>query len=167
MQVTAAEIYQRNLDAVTRALWSGDLALMLDHISLPNQMLTEDAEFIIASADEMFELMTDFRLSLQRMGADGYRRICRFASYLGDRQEIIIGQHETHVLQGDRLLRPVYLNDMTLIRTATGDWHGIRIEARARNVAPQILSPDMVLSQRRALVARIGAPNHPASLRKG
>jgi hypothetical protein len=147
-----ATIYQRNLDAVSEAVWTGDLALILRHIAIPNQMLTNDAEYVIASPDEMLILVTDFRAELTRLGADSYRRICRTADFVPGQDDLIVGQHETFILKNGTPLRPPYLNDMTLIRSADGLWRGCRIEARATNAGMlMIISPDMAAAQRREL----------------
>ncbi|MGL4238908.1 hypothetical protein [Tabrizicola sp.] len=148
---TAAAIYQANLDAVSEAVWAGDLPTVLRHVAIPHQMLTEDAEFVIASADEMLILMTDFRAGLIRMGADSYLRVCRNAGFLPGQDDVITGQHDTFVLNEGVALRPPYLNDMTLIRSADGLWRACRIEARARNDGLPIISPDMAAAQRREL----------------
>jgi DNA-binding transcriptional regulator YdaS (Cro superfamily) len=146
--IAATGIYQRNLDAVSEALWSGDLELMLEHIALPNQMLTDDAEFVIASPDEMLLVMQDFRAALVGMGADSYVRLCRGAAFVTGRADMITGLHDTYILRDGRALRPPYLNQMTLIRTRSGTWQGMRIEARTRNADCQIISPDLALAQR-------------------
>lgn len=151
MKLSAAAIYQHNLDVVSHALWVGDLALMLRHIALPNQMLTQDAEIVITSADEMLILMTEFREVLRNLGADHYMRVCLGASFLSPAGDIIVGQHNAYILRQGTLLRPVYANDMTLILGTDGQWRGVRIEARACNTDYPILSPDMAADQRRAL----------------
>ena len=146
--VPPTAIYQQNLDAVSRALWTGDLALMRGHIAIPNQMLTNDAELVIASADEMFLVMTDFRETLRRLGADRYLRVCRTADYVQGRTDMIIGTHDTFVLRDDVPVRPAYQNLMTLILCGDGRWRGVRIEARAENADYPILSPDLAEGQR-------------------
>jgi hypothetical protein len=158
--LAAILIYQQNLDAVSRALWSGDLALMLQHIALPNQMLTEDAEYVIASPDEMLLLMQDFRASLAAMGADSYVRLCRRADFVPGRLDMITGHHDTFILRDGKTLRAPYLNQMTLIRSQTGTWLGLRIEARTRNDDCQIISPDLALAQRNELQRAFHTQTH-------
>jgi hypothetical protein len=149
--LSAAAIYQANLDIVSKALWSGDLDVMLRHIALPNQMLTEDAEFVITSADDMYIVMTDFLSELKRMGADSYLRVCRNAAFVPGQDEIIVGQHDTFILKDGVALGPPYLNDMTLILSEDGDWRAVRVEARSRNAGVPIISPDMAAAQQREL----------------
>jgi hypothetical protein len=150
-------IYQRNLDAVTQALWTGDLALILRHIAIPNQMLTNDAELIIASPDEMHLAMTDFRDTLHRLGADRYLRVCRQADFVPGRGDMISGVHDTFVLRDGMPVKPPYRNLMTLIHSADGAWRGIRIEARAENTDYPILSPDLAEAQRLDLLRLSGS----------
>jgi hypothetical protein len=157
VQLSPATIYQRNLDAVSQALWTGDLALILRHIAIPNQMLTNDAELIIASADEMHLAMTDFRDTLRRLGADRYLRVCRKAAFVPGRHDMIIGVHDTFILSDGVPVRPPYQNLMTLIQSADAGWRGIRIEAQAENTDYPILSPDLAEAQRLDLLRLSGS----------
>ena len=151
MAPTAASIYQRNLDAVSHALWARDLPAMLRHIAIPNQVVTEDAEIVIASPDEMFIVMTDFRDAMEGLGADRYLRLCRDAAYVPGRPDMISGRHDTFILRNGRDLRPPYRSRMTLIRTDAGDWRALRVESAASNAEARIISPDLAAGQRREL----------------
>jgi hypothetical protein len=149
--LSAAEIYQTNLDAVSRALWTEDLALALEHLALPNQTVTADAEYVITSPDDVHIILTEFLAGLRAMGADSYQRVCRGARFMTPKEDVIVGEHDTFLLNGGTLLRPPYLNIMTLIRSADGRWRACRIEAIEHNTAVPIISPDMALAQQRDL----------------
>lgn len=150
MRESASVIYQANLDAVSQALWNRDIPAMLQHLSLPNQVVTEDAEMVIASTEEMCLVANDFRDHLEKIGCNRYLRVCRGAAFMPGACDMIQGSHDTYFLRGQTPLRPPYLNRMTLVLTATG-WKGLRIEASARNADCPILSPDLAAEQRREL----------------
>jgi hypothetical protein len=141
-------IYQTNLDAAAQALWTGDLALMLRHVALPVQLVSEDAEFVATSPDEIYIVMTDFLAELNRLGADRYQRVCRHARFVPGQTRIIVGQHDSFILKNGTPLRPPLVSDMTMIECADGLWRCARIELRSRNVGWPIISPDMAASQR-------------------
>jgi hypothetical protein len=148
---SAVSIYQENLDAVTRAVLTDDLALLLRHIAMPNQIVSEDVEMVVTSPDEMLLIITDFREALAKMGADAYRRDCLNAAYLPGNPRIITGQHRTTFLQGGQPLRPPTVADMMLVLMPDQAWRAIRVEARARNGEAAFISPDLAEAQCRAL----------------
>jgi hypothetical protein len=151
----AVSTYQTNLDAVSQALWDRDLAQILRHIALPNMMLTEDAELVISSADEMQIVATEFRDHLDRLGADAYVRICRQAAFVPGSRTMIMGMHDTFILRdGVPVIAPLK-NRMTLL-LIDGCWRGARLEVETRNTDCPILSPDLAAAQRREL-QRLGA----------
>lgn len=147
----ARACYQTNLDAVSRALWTRDVDLMLRHISLPSEMMTADTRVVVASAEEMSILANEFRDVLEAMGADDYVRTCRSARFVPGQPDIIEGDHDTAILRRGTLLRPVIRNRMTLVRTGRGEWQALRIMAESRNSETPIISPDLAEGQRAAL----------------
>lgn|GEM_PF-976420 len=152
--LSAEAIYQANLDAVSKALWTADVKLALDHLALPNQIVTADAEYVMTSPDDVHIILTDFLAGLRAMGADSYLRVCRGARFMSSTKDVIVGEHDTFLLQSGKLLRPPYLNVMTLVRSAEGRWLGCRVEATERNTAVPIISPDLAIAQRRDLQNR-------------
>lgn len=146
----ARAIYQNNLDAVSSALWDRDLPRTLMHIALPNYMGTDDANLVICSPDEMLIVMTDFRDHLETMGADSYKRRCLDAAFVPGRKDMIVGRHETRILRAGQLLKPPYVNTMTLL-FSQGRWLAFRIEAATDNAGSSILSKDMAAAQQREL----------------
>lgn len=150
----ATAIYQNNLDAVSEALWNRDVKTIMEHLAMPNSMVTHDATFIISSIDEMAILVTEFRDHMASIGADKYERICLSARYLSARNDLIIGIHETRISKGGTVIGAPYLCRMTLINR-DGNWQGVLIEYEISNAHIKILSPDLVESQMQAL-ARIG-----------
>lgn len=151
---SASSIYQANLDAVSNALLSGDMMGMADGLAIPNSVLTEDSAMIVRSIDEQVIIATEFREHLLAMGMDGYVRTCIAAYFLRGRSDMIVGMHETRITKGGVLLRPTYLNRMTLIQMGNR-WKGILIESDVSNEDLTILSPDLAESQRRELT-RLG-----------
>ncbi|WP_435257686.1 hypothetical protein ACSBLW_16495 [Thioclava sp. FR2] len=154
MGLSAACVYQANLDAVSGALWRGDVVTILDHLAIPNSMVTEDAALIIASVDEMTITVTEFREQMIAMGADSYSRTCIAARFINGRGDMIVGIHETRITCDGEPVCPSYLNRMTLLHRHDR-WKGVVIEAETSNRDITILSPDLAEEQRREL-ARLG-----------
>lgn len=152
--LVAALIYQANLDAVSKALWTSDLQLALRHLALPNQTMTADTEYVMTSPDDVHIIMTEFAAGLRAMGADSYLRVCRGARFTTTERDVIVGEHDTFLLGGGQPLRPPYLNVMTLIRSAEGHWLACRIEAVEHNSVVPIISPDLARAQQRDLQKR-------------
>jgi hypothetical protein len=123
-------------------------------LALPNQTVTADAEYVMTSPDDVHIILTDFLAGLRAMGADNYLRVCRGARFLAGKEDVIVGEHDTFLMRAGEVLRPPYLNVMTLVRSEDGRWLGCRIEAAERNTAVPIISPDMALAQQRDLQSR-------------
>lgn len=151
---SASAIYQANLDAVSDALLRGDIKGMADGLAMPNSVLTEDSAMIVRSIDEQVIIATEFREYLLGLGMDGYVRTCIAAHFLRGRSDMIVGMHETRITKRGVLLKPAYLNRMTLIHSGNR-WKGILIESDISNEDLTILSPDLAESQRRELT-RLG-----------
>ena len=48
---SARDIYQYNLDHVSRALKAYDLGLMLENLALPHWLINDEAEFVVTSTE--------------------------------------------------------------------------------------------------------------------
>ena len=149
--LVAATIYQANLDAVSKALWTSDLQLALQHLALPNQTVTADTEYVMTSPDDVHIIMTDFLDGLRALGADAYLRVCRGARFTTADRDVIVGEHDTFLLKEGQPLRPPYLNVMTLVRSTDDRWLACRIEAVEHNSVVPIISPDLARAQQRDL----------------
>lgn len=149
MPLTVSELYQRHLDGVSRAMRENDLDAMLRHVALPHQIVAEDAEIVVTSADALFLLMSDFRATLDRMGADDAARICCEAAFAPGRPDAITGSHDTWLLRGRDPLCAPYRSRMTLVQGGSGDWQTLRVEIAIRNAVTPIISPDLAEGQRR------------------
>ena len=64
----AMQIYQDNLDAVSKALMDGDLREVMRYIAIPNMMSTHDTEIVMSSPEELDMVITDFREALLDRG---------------------------------------------------------------------------------------------------
>ncbi|MFZ5962077.1 hypothetical protein ACOXXX_03925 [Thalassococcus sp. BH17M4-6] len=144
---TARDIYQSNLDAVSQFLWQRDVVGMLDHIALPNMMLTMDAQVVISTRDEMAEAMNRFRDHLESIRAESYHRICQDAKFLGPERETILGWHTTYILRGGTYLIEPVSNQMTLMLIG-GRWKGVRLETATLVSDCPSVSPEMAARQR-------------------
>ncbi len=136
----AREIYQLNLDIVSRAVWTKDCATVLQHLKLPNQMYTADAGMLVRTAEELCAVVEDFRAYLQRMGALDYHRICTEAEVDPDNPDRITGKHRTYILRGGRYVIEPYVNDMVMERV-DGHWMATELRAHVENKTCTVVSP--------------------------
>lgn len=135
----ALAIYQDHLDDVSRALWSGDDDKLLNLLSLPNRMITSDAELLLDSAEAVIKAARDFRAFLRKSGAQEYHRIAREARFHPEYENRIDGSHDTYILRGGQYVLEPYLNRQVLV-CEDGIWRGIEIRAEVRNSDCTILS---------------------------
>ncbi len=152
---TARDIYQYNLDCVSRALFEGDLATMLDHLALPHLMMTADTEVVIASPDELLIGITDYREYLAATGVTGYSRVCRQASFVPSRNDLIVGRHDSVLVRKGQREPVLYANRMTLMRIE-GRWMSVQIEMDGCNADNPVIADDMAHAQRRDHDRRTG-----------
>lgn len=125
---TARDIYQANLDAVTRALWVMDVAAAREHIALPKRMVTDEGDFVVTNEADMRLLMQDFRNRLTSLGAEAYHRVCLTAQFANARQDIIHGTHRTFILRDGQMLVHGRDNHMVLVKNLKG-WQVTEIDA--------------------------------------
>jgi hypothetical protein len=120
----AADIYQANLDAVSRAFWAGDTAAVLEHVGIPNLMSQSDREIVMTSVEEFDLVQQDFRQQLIDMGVIEYRRRCLDADFVPGMSDMIAGRHVTLMTYADGRRHPPFPSRMVLLRYETG-WKGI------------------------------------------
>lgn len=130
--LTAQDIYQTHLDAVSTALWSWNFEHLLDHIRFPSFMETDDELLRMDKREDYLPSLHSFRKKLQNHGATAYHRICREAMFASDDPNRIEGIHETYALAGATPVMEPYLNHMTLVHQ-NGRWLGAGIRAAASN----------------------------------
>jgi hypothetical protein len=145
----AMQLYQENLDAVSKALMGGDLREMMRHIAIPNMMSTHDTEIVMSSPEELDMVMTDFRTQLLARGVKTFERTCLEADFVAGRDDMIAGRHQTDTLGEAGVAVDTYLNHMVLMRI-DGQWKGIWLEAIMSNTELEILSPDIAEAQAEA-----------------
>lgn len=140
----ARDIYQANLDAVSRALLTRDLGLMMQHIAVPGRMSLRDARLDHETPDVLKQALNDFRDTLGAMGITDYHRICIEAAFTDAAKTRIEGRHETHALKGSAYLFPAYDSVMRLRLEEDGNWKGYDIMSNTRNSDTTILSPSLL-----------------------
>jgi len=145
---SAREIYQTNLDQVSRALWDRKFTRILEHISIPNMTLTNTTEIIFASEEEFFVNLSEFRERLDQIGTVQFRRYCFEAVFAGSRSDVIMGRHETFLYDDKGRVFENYINQMTMLKSPAG-WRAIRIESMADNDKLAVLPVDMAEQQKR------------------
>jgi hypothetical protein len=137
--MSAQDIYQAHLDAVSEALWEHDFERVLDHISFPSFLETDDALLRINNREAYLPSLKTFRKTLQRLGATAYHRLCREAAFAPEDPNRIEGIHETYALAGTRPVLPPYLNQMTLVHKA-GRWLGAGLRSATQNAQSMIIT---------------------------
>ena len=142
MRHDAMALFDANLRGVTRAVWTRDLELILEHIGLPHQVVTADRDVVLATPEDMETAMHAFRDQLGAMGATEYRQINRGASFVPGCSDTIVGTHETRLLRGEDLVSPPYLSRMTMIYME-GAWKSVCIEAQTPNAACRMVAEHM------------------------
>ena len=123
----AREIYQANIDGMSRALLTGDIDLMLRHVAVPGVMITRDAEVVLRTVADWQDTMRRFADHMAGIGAETCHRTCVRAKYLGGRGDTSVGLHRTHFQRGTEDWADPFLNQMMLI-PIDGQWKSVRLE---------------------------------------
>lgn len=139
------DIYQDWLDRIANAVWSGDHDLVAANMVYPSPMATRDSVVEYTSERQLAEASAEFRDYLQRIGADGYHRICQTADMSADSAEIH-GTHMTYILRAGTYVVDPFANKMTL-RYVDGAWRGAGLSSDVDNRHCTILSPQQVMAQ--------------------
>ena len=114
-----AQLYQDALDAVSRAVLTGDDKLYLSRMSLPYALTTHRGHFVITDRDEVVAIFQTLSASLREKGVTDYVRITREARYL--RPDVIEGLHFTHILcNGERITQPHASRQRLVLQS--GEW---------------------------------------------
>ncbi|UWQ16503.1 hypothetical protein [Jannaschia sp. M317] len=137
---TAADIYQTNLDEVTNLLWARDYEGVCRHLLFPSRMETNDKGVQVENAEQMILSLRSQRDSLERLGAQGYHRLCLAAEFDPLNPDRIVGRHRTYVLRGGTYVIPPYEADMALERV-NGRWLCAGLRAYVRNADAGVISP--------------------------
>lgn len=127
----AVEIYQENLDAVSRAFWDRDWAQMLS-LMAPGPVSTQDAASELRDRADILPAMMAVRDSFARQRITEYHRICQAAAFEDDCRCAISGTHITHVLRGSAPALKPYINQMRLERR-DGVWRCCGLHSDASN----------------------------------
>ena len=148
MAVSAQDIYQAQLDALTVALWDADADTVLANTTLPTRMTTPDTDIMIQNADEMRASLAELRRSLDRIGATAFHRICTAANFEG--ADRIRGRHTSYVLRGGSYALPPYDSDMLLVARGNA-WRCAEIHSDVLNRHMTVIDPKLL--QQRAAAA--------------
>jgi hypothetical protein len=141
------EIYQANLDAVSRAVWDADMETALAHIAVPSRMVTPDADVTLEHRQALERALRELRDSMRRMGASAFIRICKGARFLDGDPRRIGGSHVTHILRGATGVLPPYESRMILQRFEDG-WKQVEIFAHVSNRHITVISESLATEHR-------------------
>ncbi len=147
MKKEPREIYQRNCDAIARALWDRDFETIRAHTALPVRMITPDADVTISDKNALHQGMEELRESLSRLGATAFLRICKTAEFAPGDETRILGSHTSYVLRGATNLLPPYDSRMLMVREADG-WKASDIFSHVSNRHMTVISPEIAIAHR-------------------
>jgi hypothetical protein len=107
-------IYQSALDVVSAGVLAGDFAAYAAMIDLPYLVVTETAQLLVTSVENLrptFDALSD---GLKRRGVTHYERLARAADHTApDRIE---GWHHTHLIADGRFVAPSWRSRQVLVR---------------------------------------------------
>lgn len=138
--LTAQDIYQSNLDAVTQCLVTGDLTDVAAHLAVPGRMIIDDAEVHIDQLEDLLLMLEEQREGLLRLGTTEYHRICTQAEFTNPMGTAIAGKHRTYVLRGATYLVAPYPCEQWLALQG-GCWRGHTLKCNVRNRDYSIVGP--------------------------
>jgi hypothetical protein len=133
----AREIYQENLDAVSRSVWNRDWDAVEARLAIPNEIILQDGRAELSDAAAIRRHLAVYRDGLDAQGANGYHRFCVEASFRGTHR--IVGRHRTFVLSGTRRLVKPYDSRMGLSlfgETWKAAWLMVEVENAVLAVVP-------------------------------
>ncbi|WP_224815494.1 hypothetical protein [Hasllibacter sp. MH4015] len=111
---SAADIFQRHLDATTKLVFAGHVEAFADHIMLPYVFRTAAGEDIAESRDELLSDIRKINAWLTSQGATDFHRIVHKARFLDDTS--IEGTHVSYILRGAIPINDPYRSRMILKR---------------------------------------------------
>ena len=149
-QDSAQDIYQQQMDTVSRALLARDLETVLRHMGFPNVMEVEEGEVTINSEDEMRACLEAQISSMRRMRITEYHRICLEAEFRDPLGTEIEGRHVSHFLSGGGHAMPPYQSRMTLRLSSEGVWQSTSLRSALRNRDLTVLCPYVAATGRSA-----------------
>jgi hypothetical protein len=107
-------IYQRALDAVSRAVMAADFDTYAAMIDLPYMIHTARADLLVSSPADLRPTFDALSQGLRARGVTHYERVARAADYVA--RDRIEGWHHTHALaEGEPLAYP-HVARHTLVR---------------------------------------------------
>lgn len=122
----AMEIYQSNLDAVSKAILEGPVEDVLNHLRAPYYMRTAQRLVAFNNRQDILDGSNSVRHSLRVQGATDYVRTAHHAFFRNEDE--IEGVHWTRILRGNELMAPAYENRIKLRRAPEGHWQVIHAE---------------------------------------
>lgn len=139
--ISARDIYQAHLDAVTARFMAGDLDPLADYLGVPGEARTSDGWIRLETFEVLLEVLTEQRSSLRRLGATDYLRLCTSARFGDAARTCIDGTHETHILRGGSYILPPYPCEQQLRLCDDGRWRAFRIACTMRKADYSVLGP--------------------------
>ena len=137
------QIYQSNLDRVTRRFFSGDLTGIEDLIAIPSELHTLDAGGRVDRLEDLVDLLTEQRNSLLRLGTTEYHRICLDAKFTDPEEMQISGRHRTYVLRSGTYVMAPYQCRQRLEKQGAL-WRACHIRCDVKNTDYTIINPKAI-----------------------
>lgn len=131
-QTSPKDIYQTNLDAVARVVFSGEMSRIQDLIAVPLTIQMADGSVQIDRLEDAVFMLSEQRDNLLNLGTTEYHRICVDATFVDPAATQITGRHKTYVMRGATYLLDPFLCEMDLIKDA-GLWRLRHMRCHMKN----------------------------------
>jgi len=143
--MTAAEILQARLDAVSAICMAGDWPAYRAAVRLPFSLGTAAAAFTIDTDDELRKGFEVFLSMLRLRGVTDYLRIVRSAEFDGAHR--ITGSYDSHLLRNAERVVPEFHSDVEL-ECHDGIWLFTRITNTWDNARWPVVTPQVTGTRR-------------------
>ena len=163
-RLSAEDIYQANLDAVTAGIVNDDFGLLSRHLAVPLLLMSGTSQIVLSTASELQAAIARYGMQLREKGVIHYRRSCLAAEFQPGDPTMIFGTHRTEMICADGPLMAPYQAQLVLMRI-DGLWKAIWQQAFGDESRFPFLDAEAVERQRQAhalMAARAAADAVPA-----
>jgi hypothetical protein len=146
----ARQIYQEQMERLSRAAFQGDIEHLLAHLALPCRIVMADCDAVITAGEELDFLIQDYVSNLSNAGVVGEREWCVEASFVSGAPDMIAGTHLTEWTYHNGQPPHRLSNRMVLIKLE-GVWKQITLHIDLTTSRFEFLSQEFVIAQAKML----------------
>ncbi|MEM8631070.1 MAG: hypothetical protein AAGF74_07525 [Pseudomonadota bacterium] len=136
----AKQTYQSVIDGFSQALMDGDADFVAARLSIPFTLTTELANLTLDTKDMVHTIIHHHAEALGQAGCTAYFRLAISARLAAE--DVLEGEHSTHVLRGTARLVPPYVARATFRKVGT-EWHCAKIVKPAMDAVWPLGLPDI------------------------